>query len=39
MPARNCLKKEQKETLQKALKEEKNADIREIILILLLLND
>jgi len=39
MPARNCLKKEQKETMQKALKEERNAEIRERVLILLLLND
>jgi hypothetical protein len=39
MPAKNYLKPEQKEKLQKALKEEENADIRERILILLLLND
>ena len=39
MPARNCLKKEQKETMQKALKQERNAEIRERVLILLLLND
>jgi transposase len=39
MPAKNYLKPEQVEKLQKALKEEDNADIRERILILLLLND
>lgn len=39
MPAKNYLKPEQREKLQKALKEEENADIRERILILLLLND
>jgi transposase len=39
MPAKNYLKLEQKEKLQKALKTESNADIRERILILLLLND
>jgi transposase len=39
MPAKNYLKPEQKEKLQKALKEEDNAEIRERILILLLLND
>ena len=39
MPAKNYLKSEQKELLQKALKTEINADIRERILILLLLND
>lgn len=39
MPAKNYLKPEQKEKLQKALKEEENAEIRERILILLLLND
>jgi aromatic ring hydroxylase len=39
MPAKNYLKPEQKEKLQKSLKEEENADIRERILILLLLND
>ena len=39
MPAKNYLKLEQKEMLQKELKEEENADIRERILILLLLND
>jgi transposase len=39
MPAKNHLNSEQVEKLQQALKEEKNGDIREIILILLLLND
>jgi transposase len=39
MPAPNYLNSEQKETLQKALKEEENSYIRERILILLLLND
>ena len=39
MPAKNYLKAEQKEKLQKALKEEESAEIRERILILLLLND
>lgn len=39
MPAKGYLKSEQKEKLQKALKEEENAEIRERILILLLLND
>lgn len=39
MPAKNYLKREQKEKLQKAFKEEDNAEIRERILILLLLND
>jgi transposase len=39
MPVKNYLKLEQKEMLQKALKEEENPDIRERILILLLLND
>ncbi|MEQ9235017.1 MAG: IS630 family transposase, partial [Coleofasciculus sp. E2-BRE-01] len=39
MPAKNYLKPAQKEKLQVALKTEKNADIRERILILLLLND
>lgn len=39
MPAKNYLKAEQKEKLQKALKEEENAEIRERILILLLVND
>jgi transposase len=39
MPAKNYLTSEQKEKLQKALKRETNGDIRERILILLLLND
>jgi hypothetical protein len=39
MPAKNHLSTEQVEKLQKALKEEENGDIRERILILLLLND
>ncbi len=39
MPAKGYLKPEQKEKLQKALKEEENAEIRERILILLLLDD
>jgi transposase len=39
MPAPNQLNSEQKEKLQKALKEEENAYIRERVLILLLLND
>jgi transposase len=39
MPAKNHLTPEQVEKLQKALKEEENGDIRERILILLLLND
>ena len=39
MLAPNHLNSEQKRTLQKALKEEDNAYIRERILILLLLND
>lgn len=39
MPAKNFLKSEQKEKLQKALKTEENGDIRERILMLLLLND
>ena len=39
MPAKNHLTSEQKEKLQKALKREENGDIRERILILLLLND
>lgn len=39
MPAKNHLNSEQIEKLQKALKEEENGDIRERILILLLLND
>jgi transposase len=39
MPAKNYLNPEQVKILQKALKEEENANIRERILILLLLND
>jgi transposase len=39
MPAKNHLTSEQQEKLQKALKREENGDIRERILILLLLND
>jgi len=39
MPAKNHLTPEQVEKLQKALKAEENGDIRERILILLLLND
>lgn len=39
MPAKAHLNPEQKKKLQKALKEEENAEIRERILILLLLND
>ena len=39
MPAKNHLNSQQIEQLQKTLKEEKNGDIRERILILLLLND
>ena len=39
MPAKNHLNSEQLEKLQKALKEEENGDIRERVLILLLLND
>lgn len=39
MPAKNHLKSEQKEKLQKALKREENGEVRERILILLLLND
>jgi transposase len=39
MPAKNYLTSEQREKLQKALKREVNGDIREMILILLLLND
>jgi transposase len=39
MPAKNFLKPEQQEKLQKALKTEENGDIRERILMLLLLND
>jgi len=39
MPAKNHLNPQQVERLQQALKEEENGDIRERILILLLLND
>ncbi len=39
MPAKNHLTSEQVEKLQKALKVEENGNIRERILILLLLND
>ena len=39
MPALNFLNSETKEKLQKALKEHKHPDIRERVLILLLLND
>jgi transposase len=39
MPAKNFLKIDQKEKLQKALKEHKHPDIRERILMFLLLND
>lgn len=39
MPAKNHLALEQVEKLQKALKKEENGDIRERILMLLLLND
>ena len=39
MPAKNFLKAEQQEKLQKALKKEENGNIRERILMLLLLND
>ena len=39
MPAKNHLTLEQKQKLQKTLKKEENGDIRERILILLLLND
>jgi len=39
MPAKNYLNLEQKQKLQKHLKEEENANIRERLLILLLLND
>lgn len=39
MPVKDYLKPEQKAKLQKALKEEENPEIRERILILLLLND
>ena len=39
MPAKGFLKKEQKEKLQKLLKEEEHPEIRERVLLLLLLND
>lgn len=39
MPAKGYLNKKQKEKLQKALKQEEHPDIRERMLILLLLND
>lgn len=39
MPAKNYLCQEQVEQLQKTLKQEENGDIRERVLILLLLND
>lgn len=39
MPAKNHLNSEQLEKLQQALKEEQKGDIRERILILLLLDD
>ena len=39
MPAKNHLNSKQIEKLQKALKEEEKANVRERILILLLLND
>lgn len=39
MPAKNYLKQEQKQKLQQSLKQEENKEIRERILILLLLND
>lgn len=39
MPAKNHLNPKQIDKLQKALREEEKANIREIILILLLLND
>ena len=39
MPAKNHLKTEQVQTLQRALKNEENRDIRERILILMLFND
>jgi len=39
MPAKNHLTLKQQEKLQKALKREENGDIRERILILLLMND
>ena len=39
MPAKNHLKSEQVKKLQQALKQEENGQIRERILIILLLND
>ncbi len=39
MPAKNHLTSQQIEKLQKALKREENGEIRERILIILLLND
>ena len=39
MPAKNHLNSEQVKKLQQSLKQEKNGEIRERILILLLLND
>lgn len=39
MPAKNYLKSEEKNKLQKALREEVNSEIRERIIIFLLLND
>lgn len=39
MPAKNHLSQEQKERLLKAMKEDENPQIREIVLILLLIND
>ncbi len=39
MPAKNHLSQEQKERLLKAMKEDKNPQIRERVLILLLIND
>lgn len=39
MPAKNHLNSEQVKKLQKSLKQEENGEIRERILILLLLND
>jgi aromatic ring hydroxylase len=39
MPAKNFLNSETKEKLQKALKEHEHPDIRERVLIFLLLND
>lgn len=39
MPAKNCLSKEEKENLQSELKKEESPEIREIILMFILLND